>query len=147
MKRDIRQRCAFGCVVCGLPIYEYEHMTDYAKVLRHEAHNITLLCDRHHGHKTKKLLSEEQVRAHDADPYNRGHSQSAAEMLHYEGNRYSLRMGEIVMRDCWFNGRCILLLIDHSRVIEVKMTDGQLFFDLDIGTRRVIRSCKLRRMS
>jgi trigger factor len=47
MKREIRSRCAFGCVICGLPLYAYEHMEGWAKVLRHVASEITLLCDKH----------------------------------------------------------------------------------------------------
>ncbi|WNG79930.1 hypothetical protein C6A86_016810 [Mycobacterium sp. ITM-2016-00316] len=52
MKREVRQRCGFGCVICGHPIYEYEHMDDYAVVKRHGVANITLLCDGHHRLKT-----------------------------------------------------------------------------------------------
>jgi 5-methylcytosine-specific restriction endonuclease McrA len=47
VKREVRQRCGFGCVICGLPIYEYDHLVPYAQVLSHNtrisscfAHNI-----------------------------------------------------------------------------------------------------------
>src|SRR5207248_2332597 len=32
MKREIRQRCGFGCVLCGRPLYTYEHMEGWARV-------------------------------------------------------------------------------------------------------------------
>ena len=37
MKREVRQRCGFGCVICGMPLYTYEYMLDYANVHRHVA--------------------------------------------------------------------------------------------------------------
>ena len=46
IKRQVRQRCGFGCIICGLPIYEYEHMEEWAKVKRHRTEEITLLCPR-----------------------------------------------------------------------------------------------------
>jgi len=42
MKRSVRQRCSFGCVICGLPLYEYHHMIPYADTEKHEEDNITL---------------------------------------------------------------------------------------------------------
>lgn len=48
VKRQVRQRCAFGCVICGLPVYHYDHMTAYHVVKEHDAANITLLCASHH---------------------------------------------------------------------------------------------------
>jgi hypothetical protein len=29
VKRLVRQQCAFGCVLCGLPLYEYDHIVPY----------------------------------------------------------------------------------------------------------------------
>src|SRR5439155_1627187 len=45
IKRQIRQRCGFGCVLCGLPLFEYEHLKGWANVQRHMPEEITLLCD------------------------------------------------------------------------------------------------------
>jgi hypothetical protein len=61
MKREIRQRCGFGCVLCGMPLYEYEHMLGFAQVQRHVAEEITLLCDQHHRERTSGLLPIEEV--------------------------------------------------------------------------------------
>lgn len=30
IQREVRQRCGFGCVICGMPLYEYEHMEEWA---------------------------------------------------------------------------------------------------------------------
>jgi hypothetical protein len=70
IKRKVRQRCGFGCVICGLPIYEYDHIPGYGRVKRHRAEEITLLCPHHHAEKTKGLLPAARVSGADKDPFN-----------------------------------------------------------------------------
>lgn len=69
MKRAVRQRCGFGCVLCGNPLITYEHIVDWAEVQEHAADNLTLLCDMHQRQSTGGLLSRSQVLAADRDPY------------------------------------------------------------------------------
>ena len=97
MKRAIRQRCGFGCVLCGLPLYEYEHMTDWAHVRVHKEEEITLLCDKHHREKTGGLLPVERVRVADRNPINHQLGSSAPVNLHYSGDWCCLKIGS-----CWF---------------------------------------------
>ena len=56
IQREVRQRCGSGCVICGLPFYEYDHMLGCENVKSHVADEITLLCRLHHGGKTSGLL-------------------------------------------------------------------------------------------
>ncbi|MGU5889575.1 hypothetical protein, partial [Aeromonas hydrophila] len=70
IQREVRQRCGFGCVICGMPLYEYEHMEEWANVKRHVAEEITLLCDQHHREKTGGLLPKEVVRDANKNPFN-----------------------------------------------------------------------------
>src|SRR5687767_3922130 len=93
VQRSVRQRCGFGCVVCGLPFYHYEHMLGFANVHRHAAEEITLLCHRHHGERTNGLLPIEAVRAADADPYNRRAGVSKPYDLHYGGDTCVVSIG------------------------------------------------------
>lgn len=95
MKREVRQRCGFGCVVCGTPIFEYHHMTPWSEVLTHEAENLTLLCDLHHKEATgaRPLLSDAQVRRANVAPFNRRRSVSRPHMLHFEGPDCVVVMG------------------------------------------------------
>ncbi len=47
--RAVRQRCGFGCVVCGNAVYQYHHFSpSFAEARTHEACGITLLCGRCH---------------------------------------------------------------------------------------------------
>ncbi len=93
IKRVVRQRCGFGCVICGNPIIEYHHMTPWHFVQEHTPENITLLCDSHHREATPTpaLLPESMVREADANPFNlsEGKETSAS---------YSLRYGSEVVR-------------------------------------------------
>src|ERR1700722_20606163 len=84
---EVRQRCVFGFVVCGLPIYEYDHLRDWASSHSHVADDLTLLCDRHHREKTHKLLPLEQVIEANRHPHNRKHGVSKPYDLHYSGNQ------------------------------------------------------------
>ncbi|GHD21394.1 hypothetical protein GCM10010313_54910 [Streptomyces violarus] len=85
IKREVRQRCGFGCVVCGKPFYEYDHIDEYSKVREHDPENLTLLCPDHHAEKTRGLRSTAQVRASNADPFNRRMGSSSPYMLAYGG--------------------------------------------------------------
>jgi hypothetical protein len=93
MQREIRQRCGFGCVVCGIPIYDYEHVIEYSEVDEHQADNITLLCPTHHREKTNKLLPLEQLREADANPWNLGTGESTAHHLHFNAASAEVNLG------------------------------------------------------
>ena len=95
IKRAIRQRCGFGCVVCGLPLYEYDHMTDWATVREHIESEITLLCDKHHKEKTNGLLPVDKVREANAAPYNLRSGVTAPYDLHFLGNHAEIHVGPI----------------------------------------------------
>lgn len=95
MKRTVRQRCGFGCVLCGAPIVEYHHMTPWSEVRVHEVENLTLLCDRHHKEATgaRPLLPDSHVRRANADPFNRRTGASALHTLHFEGPECVIHLG------------------------------------------------------
>lgn len=61
-KRKIRQKCGFGCVVCGLAIYQYEHFDpNFADAQKHDPEKIMLLCGGCHDRVTRGLLSKQSV--------------------------------------------------------------------------------------
>lgn len=69
VKREVRQRCGFGCVVCGSAFYQYEHLNPpFADARQHNADGIVLLCGGCHDRKTRRLLSSATVRKHAEDP-------------------------------------------------------------------------------
>jgi SEC-C motif len=69
VKREVRKRCGFGCVVCGCAIYQYEHVDPtFAEAFTHDPDSITLLCAGCHDRVTRGLLSKETVKKHDHSP-------------------------------------------------------------------------------
>lgn len=62
IKREIRQRSKFGCVVCRCGIYEYEHIApEFHDAHRHDPEKMCLLCGSCHSKVTRKILSKETV--------------------------------------------------------------------------------------
>lgn len=72
IKREVRRRCGFGCIVCGIPMFDYHHIVDYAIVQKHEAENIVLVCPNHHAGPTRRRVSEATIRHYAASPVNIG---------------------------------------------------------------------------
>lgn len=63
VQRDIRQRCGFGCVICGCAIYEYEHVDPpFSDAEEHDPSKMTLLCGSCHSRVTRGILSKTSVK-------------------------------------------------------------------------------------
>ncbi|MCC3745306.1 hypothetical protein LLQ46_00390 [Rouxiella badensis] len=93
LKRLVRQRCGYGCVICGLPLYEYEHMEGWAIVKRHLPEEITLLCDQHHKEKTNHWLPIEKVKYFNEHPINMSKKHTKPWEFHYYGFNAEVSMG------------------------------------------------------
>lgn len=67
--RQIRQRCGFGCVVCGLAFYDYEHFApDFADATEHNPDGMTLLCSQCNQKRARGRLSADTVARFNANP-------------------------------------------------------------------------------
>lgn len=72
VRREIRQRCRFGCVVCGSIPYEYHHFDPpFTEAREHLPSGITLLCPTHHANVTRGLWSNVVVAGKDKAPFNK----------------------------------------------------------------------------
>lgn len=71
IKREVRQICGFGCVICRCPIYEYDHIEEYSIVGEHTVENLTLLCPNCHFKKGKHQITKEFIRQCKDDAKNR----------------------------------------------------------------------------
>lgn len=94
IKRKVRQRCGFGCVICGLPIYEYDHKPGFANVKRHRADELTLLCPNHHSAKTKGLLPDARVEEADRHPFNLRQGTTSPYSLWFDGSAPEIVLGQ-----------------------------------------------------
>lgn len=141
MKREIRQRCGFGCVLCGSIIYDYDHMeNDWADVREHVSNDITLLCPNHHREKTNNLISREQVVEANKKPFNIENGYSSPYSLNFSGGvAYVVIANNIFTNDSLLNiygGQVnpfvIPILIDAVPVIAFKIEDEKLLLDITI---------------
>ncbi|EIE1271962.1 MULTISPECIES: hypothetical protein [Vibrio] len=132
IQREVRQRCGFGCVICGLPLYEYEHMEEWAVVKRHVADEITLLCDQHHREKTGGLLPIEVVRAANKSPYNLREGNSKPYNLHFAGTEATVEIGSnsFTCRDKGYGTAMVPVSVDGTPLIGLILADGHLLLNL-----------------
>ncbi len=62
IKKQVRKRCGFGCVICGQIPVSYDHCrVEYKDARKHDPDDIYLLCHRHHFDKTSRLLQPEDI--------------------------------------------------------------------------------------
>jgi trigger factor len=134
MKREIRQRCGFGCVICGKLLFTYEHLEGWANVERHVASEITLLCDHHQRERTNGLLPLQDVREADKNPYNKRTSVSPAYQLHYSGATCAIVIGgNVCKRDRLRDGdRLIAIMVDRQPILGFTFDQGRLLLMLEL---------------
>lgn len=136
IQREVRQRCGFGCVICGLPLYEYEHMEEWAVVKRHIASEITLLCDQHHKEKTNKLLPKEVVEQANANPFNLRNGVSKPYDLHFYGQSMTVKIGECILERIIYPDEpfalMTALMIDGIPLIEFVIQDNHILLNINL---------------
>ncbi|MEV4771019.1 HNH endonuclease signature motif containing protein [Micromonospora humida] len=134
IKRDVRRRCGFGCVVCGLPLYEYDHLLGFAEVKRHLAEEITLLCDKHHRERTSGMLPTAAVVAADASPYNLHRGTSSPYHLHFSGDECYVQVGSSKFMVGRPIGDTVLLpiVIDNFAPLSFRSEDGRLLLGVEL---------------
>ncbi|WP_284090497.1 HNH endonuclease [Acinetobacter pittii] len=63
IKREVRQRDNFGCILCAFPIVQYEHVDPlFCDAKEHLASGITLLCPTCHAKVTNGFISKELIK-------------------------------------------------------------------------------------
>lgn len=136
IKRSVRQRCGFGCVICGHPIVEYDHIDDYSKNKRHDLGNLTLLCRNHHGDKTHKRIPIETLRYYNNNPYvKRMGWVNPYGTIHQATSRPIFNFGSNVFY-LPENGSILPIVFgrDHL-VLGARYTDGLVVIHLDLKRR------------
>ena len=139
IKREVRQRCGFGCVICGMPLYEYEHMEEWATVKRHVADEIKLLCDKHHKEKTNGWLPKEEVKKANADPFNLRAGVSPPYTLHFSGTEMSVKIGTneffSSIDETQTYSKAIPVMVDGIPLIGFVFQDGHILLNIHIFDR------------
>lgn len=121
-------------MVCGLPLYEYDHLVDWAMAHTHVADEITLLCDQHHREKTSGLLSLGQVSEANRLPNNLKHGVSKPYDLHYSGDHCEIVIGSntFTQSDQGYGTTLIPVSIDNVPLLAFVLADGHLLLNLNL---------------
>jgi hypothetical protein len=94
VKRLLRQRCGFGCAVCGSPIFDYEHIDGYG-ITGNDPGRMTLLCPSHHREKTAGRLPLSLVEQANAAPHNRATTLGGSHELFFFGDEFVVDLGTV----------------------------------------------------
>ena len=95
IKRAVRQKCGFGCIICGMPFFHYDHVVSYSQVQEHSEDNLILLCPNHHQAKNSGLLPISKIAKAVANPHNKSRSHSAAHTLLTAGSKGQIILGSV----------------------------------------------------
>ena len=62
VKRIVRKRCGFGCIICGIATVEYHHFDpEFSDAKQHDAGGIVLLCPTCHAKVDKGILNKNSI--------------------------------------------------------------------------------------
>lgn len=68
-RRVVRQRCGFGCVICGCAVIQYHHFAPpFADARSHDPAGITLLCGQCHDRAGRGIIDTATIIAANACP-------------------------------------------------------------------------------
>lgn len=128
LKRTIRRRDGFGCVICGLGFYTFEHFNPEFKDAKvHDEAGICLLCFQHQGETTKGILSKETISSavKSARCNQRGYVNAFFDLKF----PIIVRFGNILMRANGDKDHAILVL-GNEEMVKVSAADSESPFRL-----------------
>lgn len=115
---QIRQRCGFGCVICGTCFYDYEHFDpDFADARAHRPEGMTLLCMQCNQKRKRGILSRETVARWNQAPkcLQQGF---AREWLDYGAHPIAISIGSCT--SSWGS----VLTVDNESILAVRAPMG-----------------------
>lgn len=134
IQREVRQRCGFGCVLCGLPIYDYEHMKEWSKVKEHVAADITLLCPQHHREVTAGRLPRKIIEEANNSPFNLKQGRTSSMQLYFQGDTCEFLIGgnSFNMESHVYPTQLIPLMIDGMPLLSFTLDNNHLLLNANI---------------
>jgi hypothetical protein len=100
VKRQVRQSCGYGCVICGTAIVEYEHVRpDFARAKVHDPQAIALLCPTCHAKKTRNFLSVRRILEAMEKPKPKTKGFAFSELEDHNNHPYVV-LGGMTLKNC-----------------------------------------------
>jgi len=119
VKREVRQNCGFGCVICGLFLYQYDHVDpSWTESKIHDPNAMCLLCPNHHTRKTEKSISLDDIKLACKNP-------KAKEVSYSRDNEfYSIKKPNKIRLGNWvFNNPKEILKIGGKILLALEETE------------------------
>lgn len=114
VKRAVRAKCGFGCVVCGSAFYQYEHLeNEFHECTQHDPDDIILLCGGCHDRVTRGVLSKSTVKERAQNPQCKTDGYSKARL------DYGLSFPVVVIGSLVFENVGRIIRIDGEDILSV----------------------------
>lgn len=101
IKREVRKRCGFGCIVCGSGLIQYEHIEpEFHEARSHDPESIVTLCPSCHASVTSKFWSKERIIRHALNPkcLEKGFLKHTFDF--YTDKHPSIQLGGVLLKNC-----------------------------------------------
>jgi hypothetical protein len=146
IKREVRKRCGFGCVICGLPVYEYDHIVEYSKTKRHVASELTLLCPLCHTGKTKGHIAVEDVIEANKYPHNKKQGISSPYAFRFSGDKPEIHFAGVKFICSYQIAPAYLypIMIDKKPLFGFTVVDGGLLLNMEVRDKEGKKILKIR---
>ncbi|WP_265168215.1 hypothetical protein [Pseudomonas solani] len=101
VKRQVRQRCGFGCIKCGCGIIQYEHVDpEFHEASVHDPASIVTLCPTCHANVTSKFWSKATIKKYAENPACLQTGVLKHEFDFFSDSYPSIRIGGVTHTNC-----------------------------------------------
>ncbi len=121
-------------MLCGSPVFQYDHIIEYNEVKEHTAENLVLLCPNHHDSKTTGKLSVENVIEGKKNPFNKNNKLTTANKLERAKN-VDVIIGTnttIPVFELWGHNSFHCLWVNETSMFRIENNAGWLSFSVRI---------------
>lgn len=143
-KLEVRRRCGFGCVLCGSPLFQYDHLVEFSRSADHSPGNITLLCPNHHAEKTLGRIPLAVILEAHRNPFNLRHSESEPHRLRLSSDRYRVIAGKAEFFNDQSRTWLAPVMIDGAVPIRFDFSGEESLLNLLMEDRHGRMLCKIR---
>ncbi|WP_447500078.1 HNH endonuclease [Acinetobacter oleivorans] len=106
IKRSVRQRDRFGCILCALPFIQYEHVDPlFCDAQAHLVKGITLLCPTCHAKVTSRQISKTLIKRAMENPKAK-ELKKVSDTLLFTENHPTVKIGGVTFEKCKTILRC-----------------------------------------
>jgi hypothetical protein len=122
-------------VICGIPLFHYDHIEENAEVQEHKKENLTLLSPNHHQMKTSGRLSKAFLLERNSNPFNKGGeatAKSAVSLVSARDFAIFLAGGNTFMFPIVTGRLCRSVTVDGEVVVGLTVSDGAVLLDLKL---------------